>query len=418
MAEGYDDIEMKNRDMREEEEEEEYKEAETDFGGGDETQRLLDDRRSRSVPVPIRSPIIRLDRRLRGLTYGEKIMKFKDIFNINLDERAGPSNKILLDETKFRENNKGNISIIFRDRKIGNFNFKDGEPNFLKQNKNFVEEFKDRMKEARKEYEKTPAAVINEKIGENERRNITDNSILQTQIRIDNIISDNNLKKFVDDKQDFRRTLFKRNELREFRGLIYLDDIPSNLSEEERKQVIQGKIDGFDKEYQHWGEKSELQPENTPQKDIYKNFSEIAKLQADKMRLENNMRPESDEVTQILEQETDQSDLGRLERFKEWAKENLLGLSAIGIAVAGIITTIVMGAKNALRQGAKAVGNFAKGIANIGKNFGALISSLLNLIGSILAFGAKGILFLSKNLWMLVVAITLFLYNEYRGRKK
>ena len=131
------------------------------------------------------------------------------------------------------------------------------------------------------------------------------------------------------------------------------------------------------------------------------------------MRLENNMRPESKEGIQILNEEVDNSDLGRLERFKRWAKDNLLGLSAVAISIAGILTTIVI-------AGAKAVGSLGKSLLNIGKNFGALISSLLNLVGSILAWGAKGINFLEKNLWILTLAITFYTMNinkEERNKK-
>ena len=168
MAEGgFDDIEMQNKNLKEEEEEE-YKEAETKFSDDDDPWDIGDypenfdegspkmkfnridedpqtsNRRSRT---PMRSPSVRLDRRLKGITYGERIMKFKNIFNIDLDDNAGPSNSILLDETKFRENNKGNISIIYRDRKIDDFNYKDGEPKlFTRKNKNFVDEFKSNMK--------------------------------------------------------------------------------------------------------------------------------------------------------------------------------------------------------------------------------------------------------------------------------
>ena len=169
---------------------------------------------------------------------------------------------------------------------------------------------------------------------------------------------------------------------------------------------MRGKIEGLDKDYQYCRKKALDEP-NEIKEQIYKNFSKIAKLQADKMRLENNERPISEEGIQILNENAEQSDLGRLERFKKWAKENLLGLSAVAISVAGIITAIVIRARNALKQGGKA-------IANIGKNFGAVISAVLNLISQILSWGAKGIAFLAKNLWILVIAITYFLYNEYK----
>ena len=184
-----------------------------------------------------------------------------------------------------------------------------------------------------------------------------------------------------------------------------------------KKKLMRGRIEGFKKDYKHWKMKSELENAE-PQKSIYKSFSEIAKLRADKMRLENNEKPISEEGLKILNENAEESDLGRLEKFKKWAKENLLGLSAVAISVAGIITAIVIRARNALKQGAKAVGNLGKAIANIGKNFGAVISAVLNLISQILSWGAKGIAFLAKNLWILAIAITWFLYNEYKQYKK
>ena len=126
------------------------------------------------------------------------------------------------------------------------------------------------------------------------------------------------------------------------------------------------------------GEINMIQKQPNPKKSIYKSFSEIAKLQADKMRLENNERPISEEGITILTSQGEESDLGRLERLKKWAKENLLGLSAVAISVAGIITTIIVSARNTLKQGAKAVGNLGKAIVNIGKSFGAVISAVLN----------------------------------------
>ena len=157
-----------------------------------------------------------------------------------------------------------------------------------------------------------------------------------------------------------------------------LDD----LSEEDKEKVINGKIDGLEKEYQYWKEKSELETLE-PQKEIYKNMSEIAKLQADKMRLENNQRPKSEEGIKILNQEIDQIDLSRLERFKKFAKENLLGLSSVSIAIAGIITTVVVASRNALKQGANAVGGLAKAFANIAKQLGPILSSLLQIANSL-----------------------------------
>ena len=184
-----------------------------------------------------------------------------------------------------------------------------------------------------------------------------------------------------------------------------------------RGQTDEEKIEFLDIQADHWRQKALLETDEGREK-WYKDAEKITRKVADKIRLENDLRPEEELTISIIQQEIEESDIGRFEKFKKWAKENLLGLSAVSISVAGILTTIIIGARNALKSGAKAVGNLGKAIANIGKNFGAVISSLLNLIGSILAWGAKGISFLSKNLWLLTLAITYFLYNEYKERKK
>ena len=73
---------------------------------------------------------------------------------------------------------------------------------------------------------------------------------------------------------------------------------------------------------------------------MYKSLERVAKLQAD------NERPIHVETKSIIDEEAKESDLGRLERFKKWAKENLVGISAVAIAIAGIITTIVVIARS------------------------------------------------------------------------
>ena len=100
---------------------------------------------------------------------------------------------------------------------------------------------------------------------------IIDNSLVDIQNKIDNIISKDNLKKFIDDTQDPRRSLFDREELREFKGLIYIEevDVTDAEDEEEKRKIIQGKIDAFEKEYQHWMEKY-MDEMFEPQKEIYR----------------------------------------------------------------------------------------------------------------------------------------------------
>ena len=148
-------------------------------------------------------------------------------------------------------------------------------------------------------------------------------------------------------------------------------------------ETAEEKINFLEIQADHWRQKALL--ETNEEKEKWYKDAEKTRLVADKLRLENDTRPEEEETISIIQQEIEESDIGRFEKFKKWSKENLLGLSAVAISVAGILTTIIIGGRNALKQGAKAVGKLGKAISNIGKNFGAVISSVLNLIGSILA---------------------------------
>ena len=111
-----------------------------------------------------------------------------------------------------------------------------------------------------------------------------------------------------------------------------------------------------------------------------------------------------------------QEDISRLQCFKNWAKENMVGLSAISIA--GTITTIIVSAKKAILCGSQATGKFAKALYNLGKKLGALLGPILNILAQVIPIGAKGLAWLASNLWVLIVAFTLYLVGEYRKRRK
>ena len=103
--------------------------------------------------------------------------------------------------------------------------------------------------------------------------------------------------------------------------------------------------------------------------------------------MENRLKPEHEEANSIIE-EVRNNDLTRLEKFKRWAKDSLVGVSALAISIAGIITTIVIGARKALKKGAQATGKFAKVLYNLGKKLGPLLAPLLNIIAQAITWGA------------------------------
>lgn len=116
-----------------------------------------------------------------------------------------------------------------------------------------------------------------------------------------------------------------------------------------------------------------------------------------------------------MSQNAQDNEVTIFKRFKQWAKENLGTLAVVGVSVAGIITTIVMGARSDIRRGARATSSFAKTLAKIGEKVGPVLGGLLNLAAKILTLGAKSVEFLSKNLWLLAVIITYALYEKYKS---
>ena len=119
----------------------------------------------------------------------------------------------------------------------------------------------------------------------------------------------------------------------------------------------------------------------------------------------------------MIEEETDVNDLTRLEKFKKWARENVVGVSAIAISIAGIVTTVVMSARSVVKKGGKALGKFAKGVSKVFKKLGPLFSALGTLLSKMILVGSQGFLWLSQNLWVLLLIIASIVYNEYRRRR-
>jgi hypothetical protein len=73
-----------------------------------------------------------------------------------------------------------------------------------------------------------------------------------------------------------------------------------------------------------------------------------------------------------------------------------------------------MGARSVAKKEARATSKFAKPVANLAKKVGPVLASVLNLIAKVLTWGAKDVAFLAKKLWILALALTYLLYNEYR----
>ncbi|CAB3992702.1 Hypothetical predicted protein [Paramuricea clavata] len=106
-------------------------------------------------------------------------------------------------------------------------------------------------------------------------------------------------------------------------------------------------------------------------------------------------------------------DISRLRRFIKWLGEEKVGLAGIAISTASLITTLLVHARGAIVETAKATGKVAKALANLAKKAGPILVPILNTIATALSWGAKGIAWLASHLWVLAIAAALMVYNYY-----
>ena len=211
-----------------------------------------------------------------------------------------------------------------------------------------VNEFKRLVKRAELEHGKTGAAVIEEAVpdvtvNEDLANSVLWNSIKRLESEIDEMVAD------IESRSVGTSVTLDKEKIREFRGITKtadhnLDNGALKVQEEYFRDLARD-------------EPNELRSK------LYGEMADVCALKVDEIRLRRNQRPESELARSIMEEEAQNNDLTRFERLKRWAKKNLGGISIVAISVAGIITTIVMGALNAVKRGARATSKFAKTLA-------------------------------------------------------
>ena len=327
---------------------------------------------------------------------------FKDIFNVSIEKKNGANSESILENTRFQSAKDGRFTIEFKGKRIGWIE-RDGSVSlFEKKNKKLVNEFLNSMDGAVREYQQTPESLI---------KNLPDyavEDILNTSVE--------RISERISDEVDSLTTTLTEQELREFAGVLN----PKGPTAEVRIKALEAQADHWKTEGDTVRQtvRKEAEDGSGTTKEVERARSEIskleslektAKLQADFERLKNNKKPIHDETLDIINDEVRENDLSKLERFKQWARENLIGFSAIAISIAGIITTVVIAGRKAVKETAKGVGTVAKALFNLGKKLGPLIAPMLNILATAVSWGVKGLEFLSKNLWLLVIILLWFL---------
>ena len=309
---------------------------------------------------------------------------FKDIFNVGIEKKNGHNSESILENTRFQNAKDGRFTIEFKGKRIGWIERDRSVSLFEKKNKKLVDEFKNSMDGAAREFEKTPNSLV---------KNLPDSAVED--------ILNTSVEKISEEIDQITTTLTEQ-ELREFAGVLN----PKGPTAEDRIKALETQVNYWEsvrKETEKVVEEGSPNEVEKAKLELSKieSLEKTAKLQADFERLKNNEKPIHDETLEIINDEIQENDLTKLERFKQWARENLIGFSAIAISIAGIITTVVIAGRKAVKETAKGVGKVAKALFNLGKQLGPLIAPILNILATAVSWGVKGLEFLSKNLWLL-----------------
>ena len=339
--------------------------------------------------------------RNRGYTEDKKNL-LKEL-GISLNKGDGPFAKSIFDKLKLTVNRKekingaefDNVRIIVQKGK--RLVYTEDTKKLAK-----VTEFKELVDKAELEHKKTPAALIEETLPDIPITTDLEHAVVRN--------STEDLEHFIDEEvAKIRQRLNNAEEVisyEELRDLLM--DIPGMNDE----NLENG---GLETQKNYLKEIAENSSERKAA--LCRQIIKLCELKEDEIRLRTNQRPKTKEVQSMVEEEAQQNDLTRFERFKQWAKRNLGGISVVAISVAGIITTIVMGARTVIRKGAQATSKFAKALAKVGEKVAPIIGGLLNLAAKLLTLSAGAVGFLAKNLWLLAVAIAYILYEKYKKKK-
>ncbi len=357
-----------------------------------------------------------LSERIEELTFKKEMIRFKTIQALELatgvrfDVSYGENSKNLIDhisDVRVRKRDGVLIALKYKGEKV--VLTKEGKIDKRSVHKN--KRIWEAIAAANEEYEKSFDSVADEEAGlplsDEARDSIQENTIEGLESFIDNVYD------------EMYNGDLDENIVREINGIMHTDDTVDydNLADPNQKELYDGNIKSLKMNAGHWRYLEEKEQDPT-KKQLYKTAKELCIAKKSYMEVRAGFRPESEDALSMIQEETERNDLTRFERFKKWAKENLVGVSAVAISVAGIITTVVISGRNAVKKGAKAVGQFGKALANLAKKAGPAIATILNVLAQVLTWGAKALEFLSRNLWIVALFLTYLVYDTVKERMK
>ena len=340
----------------------------------------------------------------------DTIQALEESTGVKFNESYGENTKTLIDnvsDVRFRKKDGVLIALKYKGEKV----FLTKEHKIDKRSIHKNRKIWEAIAAANEEYEKTFDSVADESAG----LSLSDEARESVQENVADRLSDITQERY----NEIEEKDIDENILREIKGIIHVDDTVDydNLNDPDQKNQLFYKIAGLQKQMRYF-EDLEEKEQDPVKKLLYETSKDFCVAKKSYMEVKAGIKPTSEIVMPMIQEEVEINDLTRFERLKRWTKENLVGVSAVAISVAGIITTVVISGRNAVKKGAKAVGQFGKALANLAKKAGPAIATILNVLAQALSWGAKALEFLSRNLWIVALFLTYLVYDTVKGRMK
>ena len=142
----------------------------------------------------------------------------------------------------------------------------------------------------------------------------------------------------------------------------------------------------------------------------------------DKIRIEvQGLDQEYSSYARYRDKLNDSDIIRLLKNIKEKLRTNLPVVGAIVAIVAGGVSIVIAVLKltgKGITAAAKATHETGKGIARFLAKLGPIMASIGSFVISLMSYLARGLMFIASNLWILLLALLGFLYNEYSKRRK
>ena len=268
---------------------------------------------------------------------------------VRFNVEYGDKTKTLIDfisDVRFRKKDGVLIKLKYKGEKV--FLTKEGKIDKRSIHKN--RKIWEAIAAANEEYEKTFDSVADESAG----FSLSDEARESVQENVANRLSDITQEKY----DEIEENDTYENIVREVRGIeksgenVKYDE----LDDPNQKTVLFSAIAHLQKQMRYF-EDLEEKEQDPIKKLLYETSKDFCVAKKSYLEVRAGIKPTSEIVIPMIQEEVEINDLTRFERFKKWAKENLVGVSAVAISVAGIITTVVISGRNAVKKRCKSRGS-------------------------------------------------------------